>query len=104
MEINLGQPIPTYERPDRAETIRQQLETDERFSFVGLKEHGRAPIEAVHALGLIDYLEKANAKTNKGIKYWEERYKNASGNMGKWYCQIRINRLKKKLKHYENKS
>ena len=59
MEINLGQPIPTYERPDRAETIRQQLETDARFSFVGLKEHGRAPIEAVHAVGLIDYLEKA---------------------------------------------
>jgi hypothetical protein len=50
----------------------------------------------------IDYLEKANAKTNQGIKYWEERYANASGNMGKWYCQIRINRLKKKLKHYEN--
>jgi hypothetical protein len=59
MEINLGQPIPTYERPDRAETIRQQLETDSRFNFIGLKEHGRAPIEAVHALGLIDYLEKA---------------------------------------------
>jgi len=50
----------------------------------------------------IDYLEKANAKTNKGIKYWKERYDNASGNMGKWYCQIRINRLMKKLKHYEN--
>jgi hypothetical protein len=50
----------------------------------------------------IDYLEKANRKTNEGIKYWEERYDNASGNMGKWYCQIRINRLKKKLKHYEN--
>jgi hypothetical protein len=50
----------------------------------------------------IDILEKANAKTNQGIKYWEERYTNASSNMGKWYCQIRINRLKKKLKHYEN--
>jgi len=50
----------------------------------------------------IDYLEEANAKTNQGIKYWEERYANASGNMGKWYCQIRINNLKKKLKHYEN--
>ena len=50
----------------------------------------------------IDILNKANAKTNQGIKYWEERYDNASGNMGKWYCQIRINRLKKKLKHYEN--
>jgi hypothetical protein len=52
----------------------------------------------------IDYLEKVNAKTNKGIKYWEERYTNASSNMGKWYCQIRIDRLKSKLKHYENKS
>lgn len=50
----------------------------------------------------VDYLEKANAKTNQGIKYWKERYANASGNMGKWYCQIRINILKKKLKHYEN--
>lgn len=50
----------------------------------------------------IDILNEANKKTNKGIKYWEERYANASGNMGKWYCQIRINRLKKKLKHYEN--
>jgi len=50
----------------------------------------------------IDILEKANKKTNEGIKYWEERYDNASGNMGKWYCQIRINNLKKKLKHYEN--
>ena len=50
----------------------------------------------------VDYLEAKNAKTNQGIKYWEERYANASGNMGKWYCQIRINRLKKKLHHYEN--
>jgi hypothetical protein len=52
----------------------------------------------------VDHLEKKNAKTNQGIKYWEERYANASGNMGKWYCQIRINKLKKKLHTYENKS
>jgi len=50
----------------------------------------------------IDYLEEANKKTNQGIKYWKDRYDNASGNMGKWYCQIRIDLLKKKLKHYEN--
>jgi hypothetical protein len=55
-----------------------------------------------HSYYDIDILEKANKKTNEGIKYWEDRYANASGNMGKWYCQIRINRLKKKLKHYEN--
>jgi len=52
----------------------------------------------------IDYLEEANKKTNQGIKYWEERYKNASGNMGKWYCQIRLNRLYKKLHHYVDKN
>jgi hypothetical protein len=51
----------------------------------------------------IDYLEEANAKTNKAIKYWEERYANASSNMGKWYCQIRIDRLRKKLHHYVDK-
>ena len=51
----------------------------------------------------IDYLEEANAKTNKGIKYWQERYANASSNMGKWYCQIRIDRLRKKLHHYVDK-
>ena len=50
----------------------------------------------------VDYLEEANKKTNHGIKYWKDRYNNASGNMGKWYCQIRIDLLKKKLKHYEN--
>jgi hypothetical protein len=50
----------------------------------------------------IDYLEEANKKTNQGIKYWKDRYDTASGNMGKWYCQIRIDLLKKKLKHYEN--
>jgi len=51
----------------------------------------------------IDYLEEANAKTNKAIKYWQERYANASSNMGKWYCQIRIDRLRKKLHHYVDK-
>jgi hypothetical protein len=50
----------------------------------------------------IDMLNDANKNTKQGIKYWNERYTNASGNMGKWYCQIRINILKKKLKQYKN--
>jgi hypothetical protein len=50
----------------------------------------------------VDYLEEENKKTNQGIKYWKDRYNNASGNMGKWYCQIRIDLLRKKLKPYEN--
>ena len=52
----------------------------------------------------IDWLNKANKPIKKQIKYWQERYANASSNMGKWYCQIRIDRLKAKLHHYENKS
>ena len=51
----------------------------------------------------IDYLEEVNAKTNKGIRYWQDRYANASSNMGKWYCQIRIDRLRSKLHHYVDK-
>jgi hypothetical protein len=51
----------------------------------------------------IDYLEEANKKTNEGIRYWEERYNNASGNMGKWHCQVRLNRLYKKLHKYVDK-
>ena len=51
----------------------------------------------------IDYLEEVNKKANKAIKYWQERYANASSNMGKWYCQIRIDRLRKKLHHYVDK-
>jgi len=48
----------------------------------------------------IDILNKANTPIRKKIKYWEDRYRNASSNLGKWYCQIRIDRLKKKLHHY----
>jgi hypothetical protein len=50
----------------------------------------------------IDYLEEANKKTNQGIKYWEDRYNKASSWLGKWACQLKIDKLKKKLKHYEN--
>lgn len=51
----------------------------------------------------IDWLNKANKPINEKIKYWKERYKNASSNMGKWYCQIRIDKLTKKLHHYVDK-
>jgi tRNA nucleotidyltransferase/poly(A) polymerase len=54
-----------------------------------------------HSYYDIDMLSKANSKTNKAIAYWKERYDNASSNMGKWYCQIRIDLLRKKLKHYQ---
>ncbi len=55
-----------------------------------------------HSYYDIDILEKFNKPINKEIKYWEEKYKNASSWLGKWYCQIRIDKLKAKLHHYEN--
>ena len=52
----------------------------------------------------IDILNKANSPIQKEIDEWKEKYKNASSNMGKWYCQIRIDKLTKKLYKYESKS
>lgn len=49
----------------------------------------------------IDILNKANAPILRKIVEWEKKYKNASSNMGKWYCQIMINRLKIKLQSYK---
>jgi len=51
----------------------------------------------------IDYLEEINKPINDKIKEWQDRYKNASSNMGKWYCQIQIDRYKNKLHKYVNK-
>jgi len=49
----------------------------------------------------IDIINKANAPIFKKIEEWEKKYANASSNMGKWYCQIQIDRWKKKLHHYK---
>ena len=49
----------------------------------------------------IDMLNKANRKTNKKIAEWERKKDEASSWMGKWYCQIQIDKYKKKLQHYK---
>jgi hypothetical protein len=51
----------------------------------------------------VDIINKANAPIFRKIEEWEKKYANASSNMGKWYCQIRIDKLKAKLHHYESK-
>ena len=89
-----------YEK-SRRKILREEYEQHHPHHSEGLWEEINLENNSYYDVNI---LEKANAKTNQGIKYWEERYKNSSGNMGKWYCQIRINRLIKKLKHYENKS
>lgn len=49
----------------------------------------------------IDWLNKANAPILKEIEEWKEKQKKSNW-LGKWYMQIRIDKLKKKLYHYEN--
>jgi len=56
-----------------------------------------------HSYYDIDILEKFNKPIHNKIKEWQDRYKNASSNMGKWYCQIQIDRYKNKLHKYVNK-
>jgi hypothetical protein len=51
----------------------------------------------------IDWLNKANRPINKKIKYWEKKYAEASSWLGKWYCQIQIDKYKAKLHHYVKK-
>lgn len=51
----------------------------------------------------VDLLNKTNNPIQKKIEYWKDRYNNASSNMGKWYCQIRIDRYREKLDRYTQK-
>jgi acetoin utilization deacetylase AcuC-like enzyme len=57
-DVQLGVPFEIAETPERIERILQALGADQRFSIESPTEHGRAPIEAVHAPGLIDFLEQ----------------------------------------------
>jgi hypothetical protein len=52
----------------------------------------------------IDIINKANKPIKRKIKQWEKKYAEASSWLGKWYCQIQIDKLKAKLHHYESKS
>jgi hypothetical protein len=54
-----------------------------------------------HSYDDIHYLNKANEKIYKKIAYWDN-YKPSSW-LGKWYKQIQIDRLKRKLIHYYTK-
>jgi len=87
-----------YEK-SRRKILREELTTPPPYTE-GIWEENMLEN---HSYYDIDMLSKANTKTNQGIKYWEEKYKNASSWIGKWACQTKIDKLKKKLKHYENK-
>lgn len=49
----------------------------------------------------IDMLEKINRPINKKIEKLEQKKQEASSWLGKWYWQVKIDKLKEKLFHYE---
>lgn len=56
-----------------------------------------------HSYYDIDILEKANKPINAKIKSWQKKYDNASSWLGKWYCQIQIDKYRNKLHKYVDK-
>lgn len=49
----------------------------------------------------IDIINKANRPIFRNIEKWEKKYAEASSWLGKWYCQIQIDKYKAKLHHYK---
>lgn len=58
-EVQYGVPMPMYETPDRAESIRAALSADASFTFADPAEHGLEPVTAVHHEGLVRFLAEA---------------------------------------------
>jgi acetoin utilization deacetylase AcuC-like enzyme len=59
-EVDFGQVLAMFERPERVEEIRRALsDRPDRFGFVAPTEHGLGPIEAVHDPGLVAFLAEA---------------------------------------------
>jgi acetoin utilization deacetylase AcuC-like enzyme len=61
-ETIMGEAMPAYEVPERAERIRGALVADGGFDVVEPNEHGLDPILAVHDPGLVRFLEEAWAQ------------------------------------------
>jgi acetoin utilization deacetylase AcuC-like enzyme len=58
-EVQFGIPLPIYEVPQRAESIRAALENDDGFEPAEPTEHGIEPIEAVHDPAMVRFLSEA---------------------------------------------
>jgi acetoin utilization deacetylase AcuC-like enzyme len=58
-EIETGVAVAPYERPERAEAIRDALAADAAFAIDGPTEHGLDPILAVHDHAYVAFLERA---------------------------------------------
>jgi acetoin utilization deacetylase AcuC-like enzyme len=57
VELYAGTPVPCFESPERATTIREALLATGTFELVAPTDHGPDPIAAVHELELIDLVD-----------------------------------------------
>jgi acetoin utilization deacetylase AcuC-like enzyme len=57
-EVADGRQIDIFERPERADAIRDALRADARFELVEPAEHGVEPITAVHDRAMLAFLER----------------------------------------------
>ncbi len=57
VELMGGQPVPCFEKPERATVIREALLATGAYELVAPTDHGPDPISAVHDLELIDLVE-----------------------------------------------
>lgn len=75
LDIQAGVPAPTVERPARAERILSALQADPSFQVERPEEHGRGPIEAVHARGLIDFVDQASQLAEPGVELFPDTFR-----------------------------
>src|SRR4029079_11611644 len=68
-ETILGEEIPAYEVAERAERIRDALDSDGGFERVSPAGHGLGPVLAVHDEGFVRFLESAwSAVRREGLE------------------------------------
>jgi len=58
-ELNDGQLVPCYEKPERADIVRNRLETMGIGPIVAPESHGLAPLERIHDAGYLSFLQTA---------------------------------------------
>ena len=73
-DIQGGVAFAMAERPERIERVLQSLRGDAAFAFKEPTPHGHAPIEAVHAAGLIAFLEHAWAIDPRGEEMFPDTF------------------------------
>jgi acetoin utilization deacetylase AcuC-like enzyme len=74
-DIQGGVAADMVERAARAEHILDALRSDAAFEVRRPTEHGIAPIEAVHAPGLIAFLREASAEAAAGVELFPDTFR-----------------------------